>query len=215
MSMDEMMTKLSDLQNRLEILENVQNDNIQSFSENKNKPKSVQNQNDPSIIPTKSKEKSCDYLILSDSIIRRIIPSKFSPNGKTLKRFVRGGVETCTKYVTDHCSNIVPKNILINIGTRDLRTKEGVTSEAVQKLYETLTKLWPNINIFILPIIRRKDTSEEHIANANKILVTESRNFKNISILDEFHPTDDMFFDNAHLHNKRATCFSQTPEILP
>lgn len=55
--MDEMMTKLSDLQNRLEILENVQNDNIQSFSENKNKPKSVQNQNDPSIIPTKSKEK--------------------------------------------------------------------------------------------------------------------------------------------------------------
>lgn len=141
---------------------------------------------------------------MSDSIIRRIIPSKFSPNGKTLKRFVRGGVETCTKYVTDHCSNIVPKNILINIGTRDLRTKEGVTSEAVQKLYETLTKLWPNINIFILPIIRRKDTSEEHIANANKILVTESRNFKNISILDEFHPTDDMFFDNAHLHNKKG-----------
>jgi hypothetical protein len=30
----------------------------------------------------------CDYLILSDSILRIIIPKKFSSNGKTIKRFM-------------------------------------------------------------------------------------------------------------------------------
>lgn len=37
----------------------------------------------------------CECLILSDSILRRIKPKKFTPNGITLKRFIRGGASTC------------------------------------------------------------------------------------------------------------------------
>ena len=33
----------------------------------------------------------CEYLILSDSILGRIIREKFTANGKTVKRFIRGG----------------------------------------------------------------------------------------------------------------------------
>ena len=41
----------------------------------------------------------CDYLIPSDSILRKIIPKKFSPNGKTIKRFIRGGANTCSNVI--------------------------------------------------------------------------------------------------------------------
>jgi hypothetical protein len=37
----------------------------------------------------------CYYLILSDSILGRIIPEKFTANGKTVKRFIRGGAQLC------------------------------------------------------------------------------------------------------------------------
>ena len=56
----------------------------------------------------------CDYLILSDSILRRIIPKKFSPNGKTIKRFIRGGANTCSNFILKNGEHINPKNVLIH-----------------------------------------------------------------------------------------------------
>ena len=74
--------------------------------------------------------KECDYLILSKSIFRIIILGKFSPNGKILKQFVRGGIEPCANFSRNHCSNILQKNI-INVGTRDIRNPDVMQSETV------------------------------------------------------------------------------------
>jgi hypothetical protein len=37
---------------------------------------------------------TCVNLILSDSILQRIQPKTFSPNEKTVKRYIRGGAKT-------------------------------------------------------------------------------------------------------------------------
>lgn len=42
---------------------------------------------------------NCDYLILSDSILRRIQPNRFTPKQKTVKRYIRGGANTCTSFI--------------------------------------------------------------------------------------------------------------------
>ena len=51
----------------------------------------------------------CDYLILSDSILRRIIPKKFTPNGKTIKRFIPGGALTCLSFIQKNGEQFNPK----------------------------------------------------------------------------------------------------------
>lgn len=67
----------------------------------------------------------CDVLILGDSILRRIQPKRFTPQGKTIVRFIRGGAKTCTNFVEKNGQRYNAKNILINIGTRDLQVKES------------------------------------------------------------------------------------------
>jgi hypothetical protein len=42
---------------------------------------------------------TCVNLILSDSILQRIQPKTFSPNEKTVKRYIRGGAKTCTSFI--------------------------------------------------------------------------------------------------------------------
>ncbi|VDH93990.1 Hypothetical predicted protein, partial [Mytilus galloprovincialis] len=73
-------------------------------------------------------KKNCDYLILSDSILRRIQPNRFTPKQKTVKRYIRGGANTCTSFIEKNGTTINAKNILIHIGTRDLQS-EGVKEE--------------------------------------------------------------------------------------
>ena len=46
----------------------------------------------------------CDYLILSDSIIRRIHPKRFTPKAATMKRFIKGGAATCSNFVEKYGS---------------------------------------------------------------------------------------------------------------
>ena len=41
----------------------------------------------------------CDVLILSDSMLKRIQSRRFSPNGKTITRYIRGGAKACVKFV--------------------------------------------------------------------------------------------------------------------
>jgi hypothetical protein len=86
----------------------------------------------------------CDYLILSDSILRRPIPKKFSPNGKTIKRFIRGGANTCSNFILKNGEHIDPKNVLIHIGTRDLQNYGVVSHEEFNNLFEASEKIWPN-----------------------------------------------------------------------
>jgi hypothetical protein len=123
----------------------------------------------------------CDYLILSDSILRRIIPKKFSPNGKTIKRFIRGGANTCSNFILKNGEHINPKNVLIHIATRDLQNHGVVSDEEFNNLFEASEKMWPKANIFILPIIRRKDMSNEIIDAANEIIFSECEKFQAIT----------------------------------
>ncbi|CAG2201382.1 unnamed protein product [Mytilus edulis] len=84
---------------------------------------------------------NCDYLILSDSILRRIQPNRFTPKQKTVKRYIRGGANTCTSFIEKNGTTINAKNILIHIGTRDLQS-EGVKEEEFGNLLEIASKTW-------------------------------------------------------------------------
>ncbi|VDI68507.1 Hypothetical predicted protein [Mytilus galloprovincialis] len=62
----------------------------------------------------------CDILILGDSILRRIQLKRFTPQGKTGVRYIRGGAKSCKSFVLKNGQRYEPKNILIHIGARDL-----------------------------------------------------------------------------------------------
>ncbi|CAG2236765.1 unnamed protein product [Mytilus edulis] len=87
---------------------------------------------------------NCDYLILSDSILRRIQPNRFTPKQKTVKRYIRGGANTCTSFIEKNGTTINAKNILIHIGTRDLQS-EGVKEEEFGNLLEIASKTWSSM----------------------------------------------------------------------
>jgi hypothetical protein len=61
-----------------------------------------------------------------------------------------------------------------------------------------------NANFFILPIIRRKDMSNEIIDVANEIIISECEKFEAITLIKKFVPSEDMLFDNVHLNNKKG-----------
>lgn len=146
------------------------------------------------------KNTECDYLILSDSVLKRIIPSKFTPRGKTVTRFIRGGVQECTKFIKDDGCKIKPKNILLNIGTRDLAKPQGINNTIVMELCETIASTWTEAKIFVLPIIRRMDIQYDTIKRANYVIETACSKLK-FTMLEEFKPTDNMFYDKVHLNN--------------
>jgi hypothetical protein len=135
----------------------------------------------------------CYYLILSDSILRRIIPKKFSPKEKTIKRFIRSGANTCSNFILKNGEHINPKNVLIHIGTRDLQNHGVVSDEEFNNLFEASEQMWPNSKKCILPIIRRKDMSNEIIDAANEIIISDCEKFEAISLIKKFVPSEDMF----------------------
>jgi hypothetical protein len=86
----------------------------------------------------------CDVLILRNSISRRIKPKRFTSQGKTIVRFIRGGAKTCTNFVEKNSQRYNAKNILINIGTRDLQgegVKEDEFSPSVRLVHKDMGKL--------------------------------------------------------------------------
>lgn len=134
--------------------------------------------------------------------MRRIIPGKFTANGKPVKRFIRGGAQTCTSYEKKNGLKTEPKYILINIGTRDLQNTNEVNNEDFVDLCEILTKTWPNAKIFCLPIIRRKDIYDK-VEHANSIIASECNKYAKISLIENFEPSDDMFHDLVHINNRK------------
>jgi len=192
-------TKIDELENRIGQLENSTTDLLKSETKEEK----------PIRLNRVQKVSECNYLILSDSILRRIIPKKFSPNGKTIKRFIRGGANTCCSFIQKNGEQLNPKNVLIHIGTRDLQNHGEVNSEEFENLFTTAEQMWPSAKIFIMPIIRRKDMANESIEAANEIIATECAKFETITLINKFEPSDDMFYDNVHLNNKKGL-----PEIV-
>ena len=144
----------------------------------------------------------CDFLILGDSVLRRIQPRRFTPQGKTVVRFIRGGAKTCTNFIQNNAQKFKPKNVLINIGTRDLQNA-GVNHEDFSDLFHAATDSWKNSKIYVLPIINRKDRSEEEISSANNTIRQVCESYP-VNLLEKFAASDDMFHDEVHLNFQKG-----------
>ena len=142
----------------------------------------------------------CDYLILSDSIIRRIHPKRFTPKAATMKRFIRGGAATCSNFVEKYSSNFETKNILLHVGIRDLQNN-GIQNHEFAKLFEVCSQTWKDANIYMSLIMRRRDKSYDIILDANKQIRQILQKFPNIRIIEQFEPSDRMFHYDVHLNN--------------
>jgi hypothetical protein len=71
-----------------------------------------------------------------------------------------------------------------------------VSDEEFNNLFEASEKIWPNAKKNFLPIIRRKDMSNEIIDAANEIIISECEKFEAITLIKKFVPSEDMLFDN-------------------
>ncbi|CAC5404145.1 unnamed protein product [Mytilus coruscus] len=170
---------VTSLQDRVEELENnrgIPNNNLSQVSKTK-----------------------CDVLILGDSILRRIQPKRFTPQGKTVVRFIRGGAKTCTSFVKKNGQRFEPKNILIHIGTRDLQG-EGVKEDEFPQLFDQCTKTWNNSSIYVLPIISRKDIHDDIVNQANNTIELVCDLYPSIHKIEPFEPSYDMFHDDVYLN---------------
>ena len=215
-SLENLHEEISSLRHRLSSLEQdgssvpAQIDlSIEQGQHNETQESLVQEESVNSRTLNKEKNKSntikeCDYLLLTDSVLRRIMPRKFTPKGVTVKRFIRGGALTCEGFIENHGPNFLPQNVLIHIGTRDLQNKHGVKNDEYQNLYVKATETWPQAKIYVMPIIRRKDITIEEIDKANSVIAQECENFESITLLDKFSPTNDMFYDQVHLNNQKG-----------
>ncbi|CAG2194614.1 unnamed protein product [Mytilus edulis] len=206
-SMEAISNKIAEFNNRISRLEEINT----SMNSRCNSKESIIEQREKRTSESHTQNvgvSECDYLILSDSILRRIIPKKISPDGKTIKRYIRGGAETCSTFIEKNGKNIKPQHVLISIGTRDLQNN-AVKNKEFENLFHTTTQIWPNAKIFVLPIIRRKDMPDARVHDANEILATECLKFQKITLIKKFEPTDEMFYDQVHLNSKQGL-----PEIV-
>ena len=142
---------------------------------------------------------NCDNLILADSILQRINARRFSPREKTVKKYIRGGAQTCTRFVSKFGPQLNPKRTIVNVGTRDLQN-DDVHCEDFDNLFTQITATWPDTTVYVLPIIPRKDIIGDRVVHANEKIITASKRHTKVKMLDCFKPSDDMFDDDVHLN---------------
>ena len=63
-----------------------------------------------------------------------------------------------------------------------------------------MSESWPKTEIYVLPILKRKDIPNSVVEDANKLITNASKGFKNITVLRSFNPTNEMYSDKAHLN---------------
>ena len=143
---------------------------------------------------------TCDNLIISDSMLRRINPRKFSPRQITVKKFVSGGITAGTNFITQQGVHYKPKKVLIHIGTRDL-PHNTLTEELYNRMVETAVKTWDTAEIYILPILERKDLTQNIVNEANHVIkVVCDRH--NVTLMNHFKVEPNMYYDQVHLNDR-------------
>lgn len=145
----------------------------------------------------------CDVLILSDSMLKRIQPKRFTPEGKTIIRFIRGGAKVCSNFVEKYYHKFNPKSVLIHVGTRDLHNN-NVKSEEFSDLLKLCTTVWTHSKIYLLPIIYRKDINASKVDQANAAIYAACRQYSKVTVADPFQPTEDMYHDDVHLNFRKG-----------
>ena len=142
----------------------------------------------------------CDNLIISDSMLKRILPKKFTPKQITIKKFVSGGSNAGLNYIKEYGKSIKPKKALIHIGTRDL-AQDKFDQNVFSQMVEAAVDVWKDAQIFILPLIQRKDLPYRIVNNANDLINTACAQHK-VTVLKQLEPEVDMYYDNVHLNDK-------------
>ncbi|CAC5396342.1 unnamed protein product [Mytilus coruscus] len=67
-----------------------------------------------------------------------------------------------------------------------------------------MIRIWPKSEIYVLPILKRKDIPYDQVQKANRTILSVSQGFKTIRTLDPFVPADNMYFDNVHLNTTKG-----------
>ena len=143
---------------------------------------------------------TCDNLIISDSMLKRINPRKFSPKQTTIKKFVSGGIIACTNFINQQGGQYKPKKVLIHIGTRDLPHKT-ITEVLFNKMLDIAVRTWDTAEIYLLPLIERKDQSQVITDEANQMINSVCERHK-VTLLQPFKPDSNMYYDQVHLNDK-------------
>ncbi|CAC5393199.1 unnamed protein product [Mytilus coruscus] len=67
-----------------------------------------------------------------------------------------------------------------------------------------MTRIWPKSEIYVIPILKRKDIPYDQVQKANRTILSVRQGFKTIRTLDPFVPADNMYFDNVHLNTTKG-----------
>ena len=143
---------------------------------------------------------TCDNLIISDSMLKRINPRKFSPKQTTIKKFVSGGIIACTNFINQQGGQYKPKKVLIHIGARDLPHKT-ITEDLFNKMLDIAVRTWDTAEIYLLPLIERKDLSQVITDEANQMINSVCERHK-VTLLQPFKPDSNMYYDQVHLNDR-------------
>jgi hypothetical protein len=187
-----------------------------SFDRSNSTPLVVSNMSNDTLVPelthvspsnVTTHQKECDFLILGDSVLRRILPKRFTPRGSTIKRFIRGGAVTCCNFVQKYGLQFLPKNVIIHVGTRDVQGENiGFKETDYIDLIKVCRESWRDTNLYISLITERKDIQTDYVLQANQIIRSACEKTQDlgihVSIIEQFKPGEDMFHDDVHLNNK-------------
>ena len=199
-----------DLDNYIHVEEHEQGKYVDTSSCPKGKNQQTRDDHDTrtvherEVVTSDKPKTECDILILGDSILRRIQPKRFTPTGKTIVRFIRGGASTCTSFINKNGDKYIPKQVLLHIGARDMQTPQGIQENDFLEMIETCISVLKDAKINVLPILYRKDFDHSTVDDANEIIAKVCRKYPQVTLIEKFHSTEDMFHDDVHLNFRKG-----------
>ena len=80
----------------------------------------------------------------------------------------------------------------------------GDIGESFKQLFRKLSVAWPKSEIYVLPILNKKDIDSNTVTNFNNVELAIGVAFPHIHILESFEMKDFMYHDGVHLSDKRG-----------
>lgn len=166
--------------------------------------------------PTNNKKPSRKILLLSDSMLRRIIPKRLSQEDHIIKRYIRGGLDEMSSFIDNFESGDEnPNDLVIHTGTNDIPFASD--NEAIIAKIDSIIKKsklkFPNTRITLSGIIHRKNdyTCNDRIDCINRASAVIC-NKENIAFMDNTHITryrdgtidEEVFYDHVHLNDSKG-----------
>ena len=79
--------------------------------------------------------------------------------------------------------------------------QNNFSQEIFAEMVQSAVSAWKEAEFFILPIMRRRDVSEETVNSSNHIINAVCSTYKVVA-LKPFVPETNMYYDNVHLNDK-------------